>query len=119
MLRRHTDWQRYLHHIFFRYLTGTLQLLCNGKSRQDGKAFVLCFVPLIWNPLAAQNIIFPISLQEILPACRLAVCGRKPCGKKEMGGLHVPVPVIHGDSQLFYHNASLLILFSTYPIRMR
>src|SRR5699024_5703260 len=86
---------------------------------QDGKTLILRIVSLIRDPPAAQNIILAFSLKEIFPACRLTVCGRKPCGKKEMCSLHVPVPVIHGNGQFFYHNASLLILFSTYFIRMR
>ena len=119
MLRRHTNRQRYLHHIFFCYLPGTLQFLCNSKPCQDGKTLILRLVSLVRDPRVTQDIILPINLKEILLARRFTVCGREPRGEKKMGGLHVPVPVIHGDSQFFYHNTSLLILFSTYFIRMR
>src|SRR5699024_9654581 len=84
-----------------------------------GKTLILRLVPLIRDPLVTQNIKLPVSLKEILPSRRLTVSGREPRSEKKMGGLHVPVPVIHGDGQFFYHNASLLILFSTYSIRRR
>ena len=70
------------------------QLICDCKERQYEEAFVLRFVPAVWNPLVCERIIPPLIGQRFTSKWPYLAAYQARCERRVVDRFYLFVPMI-------------------------
>ena len=89
------------------------QLICDCKERQYEEAFVLRFVPAVWNPLVCERIVFSLIGQRFTAKWSNFAAYQPGCERYVVDRFYLFVPMIDRNYHCILPPILLLYVWST------